>query len=611
MRILISLTYYHPNISGLTIYARNLAEELVKRGHDVTILTAQYKKNLSRREVIHGVNVVRLPVTLQVGKGALMFSLPFKALRHVAHADVVNCHLPQFESSLIVFLAKLLGKKVILTHHADLSGWSGFLNRISETAVFLSQMCAASLADVIVVYTRDYARHSRFLKMFEKKLVFVYPPIKTYPVDTIFQKKLKRKIGNANIVIGFSGRIAKQKGLHVLFEATGLLEQQLTSFKVVFAGPYKEVIGENFMSNLKKNIAKYKHRIVFLGPIPYEKMSSFYSLLDVLVLPSDDRLESFGFAQVEAMLCGVPVVVSNLPGARIPVRLTGMGELAKAKDHRDLAEKIGKVLKNKSEYLKKRDFIEEKFLLQKTIAMYERLFLEKMAIEKRKFFSTLRYYSSSISTLLLKTSFWKIPLLIFRKPILFNIEKNYNFYIANLMDIWILKEVVLDRQYQFYSNASRSWIVVDVGAGIGDFSILMSKSVKHVYSFEPDKSRTFLARKNIFLNRSKNITLVEQRVQNLEKTLKTYEIKRCDLLKVDCEGCEYQIFSNLSMDTLKRIKQIVMEVHLFNEKMRVRYQELKEVLVMNGFTIKEEENPVHGYLRFLYAYKSNSKKEKS
>jgi len=41
MRILTILTYYRPHISGLTIYAERLAVALVKRGHQVTVLTSQ------------------------------------------------------------------------------------------------------------------------------------------------------------------------------------------------------------------------------------------------------------------------------------------------------------------------------------------------------------------------------------------------------------------------------------------------------------------------------------------------------------------------------------------------------------------------------------------
>ena len=54
MKILIVLTYYRPHISGLTIYAERLAKAFARRGHQVTILTSQFKKELPSEEVVEG-----------------------------------------------------------------------------------------------------------------------------------------------------------------------------------------------------------------------------------------------------------------------------------------------------------------------------------------------------------------------------------------------------------------------------------------------------------------------------------------------------------------------------------------------------------------------------
>lgn len=374
MKVLISLSYYYPNISGVSIYAKNLAEELAKKDHEVTILTSQHSKNLPLKETINGVEIIRVPITFQIGKGALMFLLPFIAFRYIKNTDIVNCHLPQFESFLIVFLAKFFRKKVILTHHTDLSGWKGIINRISESLVFVSQLIAGYLTDSIITYTKDYADYSSYLKHFTHKTIYAYPLMKIFPVDKHYREVLKKKIGDLPILIGFSGRIAKQKGLEVLFNAVPFLEQKLKKFKIVFAGPYKEVIGENHVHDLKDEIKKYNDKIVFLGLVPNEKMSSFYSLLNCLVLPSDDRLESFGFVQVEAMLSGIPVVASNLPGVRIPIKKTGMGELVSVKDSKALAYAIIKILKNRKKYLKPKKDILKIFNFNDTIAQYEKLF---------------------------------------------------------------------------------------------------------------------------------------------------------------------------------------------------------------------------------------------
>ncbi len=56
----------------------------------------------------------------------------------------------------------------------------------------------------------------------------------------------------------------------------------------------------------------------------------------MLVLPSGT--ECFGLVQVESMLSGTPVVVSDIPGAREPVRVSGMGEVVRQRDTLALAE---------------------------------------------------------------------------------------------------------------------------------------------------------------------------------------------------------------------------------------------------------------------------------
>ena len=116
-------------------------------------------------------------------------------------------------------------------------------------------------------------------------------------------------------------------------------------------------------------------KVVFYGPIAHENLKSFYDVCDCLVLPSINNLETFGIVQAEAMICGVPVVASNLPGVRVPVQMTGMGEICKIKDSVDLGKKIELVLNNGKKYYQQRAKNLELFDYKKTIDSYERLIL--------------------------------------------------------------------------------------------------------------------------------------------------------------------------------------------------------------------------------------------
>jgi nucleoside-diphosphate-sugar epimerase len=68
MKILFALTYYRPYISGLIIYVQHLAEALAGQGHQVTVLTSRYDKDLAREDELQGVRVVRVPVFFRISK---------------------------------------------------------------------------------------------------------------------------------------------------------------------------------------------------------------------------------------------------------------------------------------------------------------------------------------------------------------------------------------------------------------------------------------------------------------------------------------------------------------------------------------------------------------
>lgn len=369
MKILITLSYFLPNISGLTNYAKNLSIGLIKRGKDVTILTSKHKNSLSDREVMDGIRVKRVWTPLIIGRGPIMPTYFVDAFIQIKKADVINIHLPQFEGFVTSLISKLLGKKIIVTYHCDLSFWRGFINVISTSFVYISNFISCILADKIVVNSKDYADASKFLRFFKNKLIYIYPPVLiAKPLGDVLKKhkNIKHKIG-------YVGRISKEKGITYLLESIEFFRKNLPDFKLFIAGP-KGIVGGDQSGEIRDLLIRYRKHIILLGELSEGELYDFYRKIDVLVLPSIERQESFGMVQIEAMLSECPVLASDLPGVRDPISKTGMGIIFTPKDGRNLGEVIQEIIKNRNNYIKSVEVVKDIYNPDAVVSKYEKIF---------------------------------------------------------------------------------------------------------------------------------------------------------------------------------------------------------------------------------------------
>lgn len=355
MKILTVLTYYRPHTSGLTIYAERLARAFSSRGHQVTILTTQYEKELPREEILDGVRVIRLPVAFRVSKGVLAPTFGLVSTKLVWENDVVQLHLPQFDAPGVALRARLFRKPVVLTYHCDLLLPPGLFNRMVNAVVKFQNNMAGILADQIVTYTRDYADHSAYLSRYGSKLTPILPPVELPEVDLL----VKSAFTSPNLsdlrkpVIGMAARFAAEKGVEVLLDAMPEIIAKYPEVTVLFAGQYQDVLGEQkYADRLMPRIREYadKGHWRFLGVLNPQQMTAFYAELDVLVVPSLNSTEAFGLVQIEAMLKDVPSVASDLPGVRQPILMHAMGEVTAIGKSGELAKGLLNVLSNKEKY---------------------------------------------------------------------------------------------------------------------------------------------------------------------------------------------------------------------------------------------------------------------
>lgn len=251
----------------------------------------------------------------------------------------------------------------------------------------------------------------------------------------------------------------------------------------------------------------------------------------------------------------------------------------------------------------------------------------------------LQYYLSSIPILLGQISDWQVLfyVLLTRKPTVLKLRTGCQFHIRDLTDAWIIKEACLDRDYERgFGSIEACQVIVDIGAGIGEFAVCAARRYPHcqVYAFEPFLDSYRLLIENVELNglgnqvrcfnqaitsntgtttlsvaalapqhttvgAAQSLDTLQVESRSLEDVFRSNEIEGCDLLKIDCEGCEFEVLLNAPADVLRKIKRISLEYH--EGVTPYTHEALVSHLRANGFSVTTQPNPAHKYLGFLFA----------
>ncbi len=349
MRILIPMTYFRPYVSGPIIYVENLTEELVRRGHTVTILTSRHDTSLARRETLApGIEIVRVPVLARLSKGTVTPGFLFAAWGLLGKHDAALVQVPQLESPGLALLARLRRRTCILTYHCDVLLPPGRLNRFIGGVLGVGHRLAARWSTAIAAYTQDYASHSPVMSRHLDKVTVVPPPavalVATDKDEVLFRDRFG--LGDRPLV-GIAARLSAEKGFHRLLDALPELLDEWPDLCLVHAGEAHNVVGEEpYRESLQTSLNRWRDHWVSTGVLGPADLAAFYRACTVTTLPSINHTEAFGLVQIESMINGTPVIASALPGVRVPVSRTGMGLLIPTTGTDELVEALRQVLRD-------------------------------------------------------------------------------------------------------------------------------------------------------------------------------------------------------------------------------------------------------------------------
>ncbi len=261
-------------------------------------------------------------------------------LKNEPPLDIVN--LPY---ALLISLAKPLKQALNAPIVCTLQGEDLFLDGLTEPyreqalGLIRSQL---ENVDAFLSVSEYYAEFMpRYLGIPREKIHVVPLGVNPQGFD------LREPNSNRPFTIGFLGRVAPEKGLHVLAEAYRLLRQELPAARLEVAG-YMAADCKPYLAEVQRHLADagLANEFQYHGVIDRADKIAFLRKLDVMSLPATYD-EPKGVSLLEAMACGVPLVQPRRGAFTEIVESTGGGVLVQPDDPADLAEGILKIARDR------------------------------------------------------------------------------------------------------------------------------------------------------------------------------------------------------------------------------------------------------------------------
>ncbi|WP_411071858.1 glycosyltransferase family 4 protein [Streptomyces sp. cmx-4-25] len=320
MRIGIVCPYSWDVPGGVQFHIRDLAEHLVRLGHEVSVLAPADDETPLPPYVVSAGRAVPVPYNGSVARLNFGFLSAARVRRwlHDNAFDVVHIHEPTSPSLGLLTCWAAQGP-IVATFHT-----SNPRSRAMIAAYPILQPALEKISARIAV--SEYARRTLVEHLGGDAVVI------PNGVDVDFFARAEPKKEWQGETLGFIGRIDEpRKGLPVLMKALPRVLTERPGARLLVAGRGDE---EEAVASLPREM---RSRVEFLGMVSDEDKARLLRSVDVYVAPNTGG-ESFGIILVEAMSAGAPVLAADLDAFAQVLDQGGAGELFANEDADALAD---------------------------------------------------------------------------------------------------------------------------------------------------------------------------------------------------------------------------------------------------------------------------------
>jgi glycosyltransferase involved in cell wall biosynthesis len=316
MKILLTTPIFPPEIGGPATYSYEISRRLVKKGHDVRIVTfANTKPNVKDVEVI--------PVRLNYGFLGSMrrqLRLFFTILRAARGMDLLYAQGAVVVGLCALIVGKLLKKPVVVKFVGDVA-WEQAVNT-AKTNKLLEEFLIkpeGGLYIKLIVRIQRFVFH-RAAKVitpsyYLKNLLAKFYRVPGSKIEVVYNAVELTEVKAANEKYGQPmaitiGRLVPWKGIDELISVVPALVQKYDDFKLLVVGDGPE--GDSLMRQCQE--AGVESHVIFAGKVGHEQALALLKRADVFILNS--KYEGLPHTVIEAMACRCPVIATGLEGTR-------------------------------------------------------------------------------------------------------------------------------------------------------------------------------------------------------------------------------------------------------------------------------------------------------